>query len=46
MGWGLFEIGVVVGVDMKEKTVEEMEVVNDGLDAVERELMGLEVLVV
>ena len=36
----LFEIGVIVGVEMKEKTVEEMEVVNDGLDAVERELMG------
>ena len=46
MGWGLFEIGVVVGVDMKEKTVEEMELVNDGLDAVERELMWLDVLVV
>ena len=31
----------------KEKTVEEMDVVNDGLDAVEREVMGLlEVLVV
>ena len=42
----MFEIGVVVGVDMKEKTVEEVEVVNNGLDAVERELMGLEVLVV
>ena len=42
----MFEIGVVVGVDMKEKTVEEMGVVNDGIDMVEREVVGLEVLVV
>ena len=41
---------MVVRVEIKrakEKAVENMEAVNDGLDAVEREVMGLlEVLVV